>query len=96
MNKIYDLLIKSIKYIETESNKYKKEEDTSSKRLLKDILFDLHEIRESHRKFKKTQIKGRPMLKNMNMRKKLFFVSCTIYINSNRFLVRNRTQKFKK
>ena len=43
MNKIYNLLIKSIKHIETESNKYKKkEEDISSKRLLKYILFDLH------------------------------------------------------
>lgn len=32
MNKIYNLLIKSIKHIETESNKYKKkEEDISSK-----------------------------------------------------------------
>ena len=57
MNKIYNLLIKSIKHIETESNKYKKKEDTSSKKLLKDILFDLHEIKKSHRKFKKTQIK---------------------------------------
>ncbi|MCT7582239.1 hypothetical protein ACOTWR_11020 [Aliarcobacter butzleri] len=54
MNKIYDLLIKSIKYIETESNKYKKkEEDISSKRLLKDILFDLHEIRRAIENSKK-------------------------------------------
>ncbi|MCR8711021.1 hypothetical protein [Aliarcobacter butzleri] len=53
MNKIYDLLIKSIKHIETESNKYKKEEDISSKRLLKDILFDLHEIRRAIENSKK-------------------------------------------
>ncbi|MCG3675032.1 hypothetical protein [Aliarcobacter butzleri] len=55
MNKIYNLLIKSIKHIETESNKYKKkeEEDTSSKRLLKDILFDLHEIRRAIENSKK-------------------------------------------
>ncbi|MCG3711403.1 hypothetical protein [Aliarcobacter butzleri] len=53
MNKIYNLLIKSIKHIETESNKYKKEEDTSSKILLKDILFDLHEIRRAIENSKK-------------------------------------------
>ncbi|MCG3658302.1 hypothetical protein ACOTWJ_07030 [Aliarcobacter butzleri] len=54
MNKIYNLLIKSIKHIETESNKYKKkEEDISSKRLLKDILFDLHEIRRAIENSKK-------------------------------------------
>ena len=55
MNKIYNLLIKSIKHIEVETHKYKKknEEDIASKRLLKDILFDLHEIRRAIENSKK-------------------------------------------
>ncbi|WP_210004312.1 hypothetical protein [Arcobacter lacus] len=58
MNKIYNLLIKSIKHIEVECNKYKKkEEDISSQRLLKDILFDLHEIRRAIENSKKQKNK---------------------------------------
>ncbi|WP_151944796.1 hypothetical protein [Aliarcobacter butzleri] len=46
MNNIYDLLVISIKNIEVECNKHKnKEEYLLKKRLLKDILTHLHEIR---------------------------------------------------
>ncbi|MDK2064231.1 hypothetical protein ACOL20_10135 [Aliarcobacter butzleri] len=46
MNNIYDLLVISIKNIEVECHKYKnKEEYLLKKRLLKDILTHLHEIR---------------------------------------------------
>lgn len=46
MNNIYDLLVISIKNIEVECDKHKnKEEYLLKKRLLKDILTHLHEIR---------------------------------------------------
>ncbi|WP_193228459.1 hypothetical protein [Aliarcobacter butzleri] len=46
MNNIYDLLVISIKNIEVEYDKHKnKEEYLLKKRLLKDILTHLHEIR---------------------------------------------------
>ena len=46
MNNIYDLLVTSIKNIEVECDKHKnKEEYLLKKRLLKDILTHLHEIR---------------------------------------------------
>ncbi|MCG3693190.1 hypothetical protein [Aliarcobacter butzleri] len=46
MNNIYDLLVISIKNIEVECHKHKnKEEYLLKKRLLKDILTHLHEIR---------------------------------------------------
>ncbi|MDN5045948.1 hypothetical protein O8C96_09510 [Aliarcobacter butzleri] len=46
MNNIYNLLIISIKNIEVECDKHKnKEEYLLKKRLLKDILTHLHEIR---------------------------------------------------
>ncbi|MCT7586901.1 hypothetical protein [Aliarcobacter butzleri] len=46
MNNIYDLLVISIKNIEVECDKHKnKEEYLLKKRLLKDVLTHLHEIR---------------------------------------------------
>ncbi|MCT7636366.1 hypothetical protein [Aliarcobacter butzleri] len=46
MNNIYDLLVISIKNIEKECDKHKnKDEYFLKKRLLKDILTHLHEIR---------------------------------------------------
>ncbi|WP_323588405.1 hypothetical protein [Aliarcobacter butzleri] len=46
MNNLYDLLVISIKNIEVECDKYKSKEDyLLKKRLLKDILTHLHEIR---------------------------------------------------
>ncbi|MCG3681901.1 hypothetical protein [Aliarcobacter butzleri] len=46
MNNIYDLLVISIKNIEVECDKHKnKEEYLLKKRVLKDILTHLHEIR---------------------------------------------------
>ncbi|MFY4805159.1 hypothetical protein ACOTVJ_02060 [Aliarcobacter butzleri] len=46
MNNIYDLLVISIKNIEKECDKHKnKKEYLLKKRLLKDILTHLHEIR---------------------------------------------------
>ncbi len=46
MNNIYDLLVISIKNIEAECDKHKnKKEYLLKKRLLKDILTHLHEIR---------------------------------------------------
>ncbi|MCG3664496.1 hypothetical protein [Aliarcobacter butzleri] len=46
MNNIYDLLVISIKNIEVECDKHKnKKEYLLKKRLLKDILTHLHEIR---------------------------------------------------
>ncbi|KLD96919.1 hypothetical protein [Aliarcobacter butzleri] len=58
MNNIYDLLVISIKNIEVECDKHKnKEEYLLKKRLLKDILTHLHEIR-------------RQVLENLNEKEK--------------------------
>ena len=58
MNNIYDLLVICIKNIEVECDKHKnKEEYLLKKRLLKDILTHLHEIR-------------RQVLKNLNEKEK--------------------------
>lgn len=58
MNNIYDLLVISIKNIEVECDKHKnKEEYLLKKRVLKDILTHLHEIR-------------RQVLENLNEKEK--------------------------